>query len=136
MILKHAQVQLQRSPSNLEYQQTESEVYYRFMQSSYLAEMFIQQRSKATHIKLGDDNTRYFYSVIKHRKLKQTTIQLRDSSGNWQTDVDTIAGTFVNYYEELLGRKPNGRIHAVKWILDNGPLISVNQQLEIMKSFT
>ncbi|KAG5569700.1 hypothetical protein H5410_059466 [Solanum commersonii] len=49
-----------------------------YKQSSFLAEFFLQQREKATWIKLGDDN---FYSVIKHKKLKQSTTQLKIGHG-------------------------------------------------------
>ncbi|KAH0758060.1 hypothetical protein KY290_021553 [Solanum tuberosum] len=80
--LQQAQVQLQTDPSNVEYQKVESQLYQKFRRSSYMAEIFLQKRSKATWIRLGDDNTRYFYSVIKHRKLKHATTQLRDKSGN------------------------------------------------------
>jgi len=33
--------------------------------------MFLLQRSQENWIRLGDANTRYFYSVIKQRQLKQ-----------------------------------------------------------------
>ncbi|XP_070013535.1 uncharacterized protein [Nicotiana sylvestris] len=68
--LKQRQLKLQRDPSSVEIQQAESLAYQKFKQSSYLAEMYLQQRSKAAWIKLGDDNARYFYLIIEHRKLK------------------------------------------------------------------
>ncbi|KAK4719178.1 hypothetical protein R3W88_017516 [Solanum pinnatisectum] len=52
--------------------------YHKLRRSSYLAELFLQQRSKVNWLKLGDDNTSYFYSVIKYRGLKQATTQLKD----------------------------------------------------------
>lgn len=68
--------------------------------------MFLQQKSKATWIRMGDDNTQYFYSVIKHRRLQQEATQLKDHQGNWYSDSDVIANSFVNYYDkDLLGRK-------------------------------
>ncbi|KAK6781873.1 hypothetical protein RDI58_019669 [Solanum bulbocastanum] len=59
--------------------------------------------SKATWIRLGYDNTRYFYSVITYRKLKHTTTQLRDTAGEWQNDPAIIAALFVEYYKGILG---------------------------------
>lgn len=76
--LKQAQIQLQSSPTSAAHQQTEAQAYPKFRQTSYLAKIYLQQRSKATWIKLGDDNTKYFYSVIRHKKLKQTTTQLKN----------------------------------------------------------
>ncbi|XP_019223365.1 PREDICTED: uncharacterized protein LOC109205144 [Nicotiana attenuata] len=133
--LKQIQVQLQRCPTNVEYQQAEISAYQKFRQSSYLAEVYLQQMSKATWIRLGDDNTKYFHSVIKHRKLKQAITQLKDSSGLWQTYLDTIAGIFVDYYKNLLGRKATERVKAFSSIIKNGNSLSEAQQQEIMQPF-
>ncbi|KAG5590352.1 hypothetical protein H5410_040866, partial [Solanum commersonii] len=43
-----------------------------------LAENFLQERSKAKWVKLGD-NSRSFFSVIEHRKLQQAITQLKDA---------------------------------------------------------
>ncbi|WMV40414.1 hypothetical protein MTR67_033799 [Solanum verrucosum] len=77
-----------------------------------MAEMFLQHRSKENWIKLGDDNTNYFHSVIKQRRLKQATTQLKDENGVWQHDPATIANLFVKYYEEILGRRCETRRKA------------------------
>ncbi|KAH0686378.1 hypothetical protein KY285_016933 [Solanum tuberosum] len=100
-----------------------------------MAEIFLQQRSKATWIRLGDDNTRYFYSVIKHRKLKHATTQLRDKSGNWQTDPAVIATLFVEYYEEILGNETVNRRPATGELIRKGMVLAKEQQCELIKSF-
>lgn len=65
---------------------------------------------------MGDDNIRYFYFVIKHRKLKQATIQLKDNHGNWQTNPDTIARLIVrNYWEERQIVRHNIWEFVIKW---------------------
>ncbi|KAK6795388.1 hypothetical protein RDI58_008841 [Solanum bulbocastanum] len=66
--LRKAQEALHSCPIDEAHQQLKYEAYHKFQNSSYLAEVFLQQRSKATWIRLGDDNTRYFYSIIKHKK--------------------------------------------------------------------
>ncbi|KAG5621779.1 hypothetical protein H5410_006997 [Solanum commersonii] len=50
--LKQAQKILQTSPNNIKYQQLESQAYQKFRKSSYLAELFLQQISKVTWIRL------------------------------------------------------------------------------------
>lgn len=57
-VLKQAQIQLQSNPTSADCQQTEAQAYSKFRQLSYLAEIYLQQMSKNTLIKLGDDNTR------------------------------------------------------------------------------
>ncbi|KAH0695977.1 hypothetical protein KY289_013459 [Solanum tuberosum] len=81
--LKVVNGRLQADPSNVQIQMEENIVYQKYRRSSYMAEMYLQQKSKATWIKLGDDNTKYFHSVIKHRRLQQGTTQLKDDQGAW-----------------------------------------------------
>ncbi|XP_019232101.1 PREDICTED: uncharacterized protein LOC109212859 [Nicotiana attenuata] len=111
--LKKAQEQLQRRPLNMEYQQAEVKAYQKFRKSSYLAEVYLQQRSKATWIRLGDDNTKYFHSVIKHRKLKQAVTQIKDSSG----------------------RTTNDRVKTFSSIIRKGSRLSEPQQDKLMQPF-
>lgn len=77
----------------------------------------------------------YFYSIIKHRKLKQATTQLKDLSGNWQTDLEVIAGLFVNYYERLLGRRSYSKVSAFNSILKNCQVLTIEQQLDLVRPF-
>ncbi|KAH0636704.1 hypothetical protein KY289_036619 [Solanum tuberosum] len=100
-----AQNKLQADPMNMIFQQEEMEKFLKLKNTSSMAEMFLQQRSKANWINLGDDNTNYFHYVIKHRRLKQATTQLKDENGVWQHDPAIITSLFVKYYEEMLGRR-------------------------------
>lgn len=91
-------MRLQADPGNMDLQQEEHLEYQAYRESSYLAEVYLQQKSKVTCLRLGDDNSKYFHSVIKHTRLHQSTTQLRDNKGDWQNDPDLIAQVFVNYY--------------------------------------
>nr|XP_016492092.1 PREDICTED: uncharacterized protein LOC107811643 [Nicotiana tabacum] len=95
-------------PLDVHLQQVEKE---KFM-SSHLAETYLQQRSKVNWIKLGDDNTRYFFIVIKHRKLQQGIVKISDKQGRVQADQKVIATIFMDYYQELLGHKEQQRARA------------------------
>nr|XP_016500731.1 PREDICTED: uncharacterized protein LOC107819157 [Nicotiana tabacum] len=64
MALAAAQAELHKNPVDVELQLVENQKFKKFKRSSYLAEVYLQQRRKATWIKLGDDNNRYFFSVI------------------------------------------------------------------------
>ncbi|XP_019257817.1 PREDICTED: uncharacterized protein LOC109236042 [Nicotiana attenuata] len=116
MALATAQAELHRNPLDVELHQEEIQKFQKFKRSSYLAEIFLQQRSKATWIKLGDDNNRYFFSVIKHRRLQEAIIQLAD--------------------KELLGTKGRYRDHAIQSFLKNGKVLSTTQQLQLVRPYT
>ncbi|KAH0636487.1 hypothetical protein KY289_036402 [Solanum tuberosum] len=135
MALAEVQKWLHQNPSDIALQEQEKQKCQRFRKSSYLAEVFLQQRSKVNWIKLGDDNTRYFYSIIKHKRLQQATNQIRDKEGNMQTENTSIAKMFVEYYEELLGKKERYRIKAFGSFLKNGHMLTIPQQLELIRPY-
>lgn len=66
--------------------------------------MLLLQQSKATWLRLGDDNTGYVHAVIKHKRLRQAVMQLKDESETRQTDPEVIANIFVDFYKTLIGR--------------------------------
>ncbi|XP_049349478.1 uncharacterized protein LOC125814066 [Solanum verrucosum] len=93
-------------------------------------------KSKAIWIKLGDDNTKYFHSVIKHMRLQQGTTQLKNYQGAWQTDPTQIANIFVKYYTEILGMKTCRRSKDSVRIIHNGPCLTVDHQMELLRPFS
>ncbi|XP_070026381.1 uncharacterized protein LOC142182202 [Nicotiana tabacum] len=134
--LMQAQTLLQLDPLNAQFQKDEKIKFQKFKKSSSLAEMFLQQKSKATWINLGDDNTKYFFSVIKHRKLQQAITQMKDQYGNWQTEQEAIANIFMDYYTDLLGKKQSDRLKAFTSILNNGQPLSMEQQINLIKPYS
>lgn len=79
--LEIVQKALHLHPTDLSLQQEEKGKFLKFKQSSYLTVVYLQQRSKAMWIRLGDDNTKYFFSIIKRKSLPQAIIQLVDNMG-------------------------------------------------------
>ncbi|KAG5586279.1 hypothetical protein H5410_046713 [Solanum commersonii] len=114
----------------------EKEIYIKFRQSLYLAEVYLQEQSKVTWLRFRDENTRYFHVVIEYRKLKQATTQLKDDQGNWQTDPDTITNIFVSYYKDLLGRKEPHRRKANKYLMQNGNVLTIEHQIKLLTPFS
>ncbi|XP_019262934.1 PREDICTED: uncharacterized protein LOC109240719 [Nicotiana attenuata] len=133
--LNQVQNRLHSDPSNKALQEQEIAMYQKFRNSSYLAEMFLLQRSKARWIKLGDDNTRYFYSVIRHKRLQQAMTQIKDQHGELATDNVSIANVLVDYYETMLGREGRRRAKAFHSFLKNGTTLNSTQQMELIQTF-
>ncbi|KAM3219894.1 hypothetical protein P3L10_024425 [Capsicum annuum] len=102
--LKLAQAYLQQYPLNQGKQQKEKEAYCKYKQSSYLAEM----------------------------KLKQAITQVKNNHREWQHDSNSIAKVFVDYYKALLGSKETGRVKAKTWFLKNGPMLTMEQQIQLI----
>ncbi|XP_009784857.2 uncharacterized protein LOC107804402 [Nicotiana tabacum] len=116
--LRRVQEKMQANPLDKGMQKKEREVYQQFRRISYMAEIYLQQKSKANWIRLGDDNTMYFYAVIKHRRMKLATTQIREKQGKWQSDPDDIAQVFVEYYENLLGHTINARVKSYQQLCE------------------
>ncbi|XP_075095833.1 uncharacterized protein LOC142173857 [Nicotiana tabacum] len=51
------------------------------------------------------------------------------------TEAANIARIFVEYYQELLGKKTQGRLRAFRSFLINGPTLSVEQQLQLVQPY-
>lgn len=134
--LQRVQMMLQQRPMDDDLQMLEKEVCMRFKRSSYLAETMLIQRSKATWIKLGDDNTKYFHSILKQKKLVQAITQLQDENHQIQHEPGEIAAIFGRFYQKLLGETGGQRKRAYEGFLKNGYTLSVTQQLELLQNYT
>lgn len=73
--LKEAHDQLEVDLLNKQLQIAERETGKEFRKGSYLVEILLMQESKATWIRLGDNNTRYFYSILKKRRLNKQSLR-------------------------------------------------------------
>ncbi|KAM3233267.1 hypothetical protein P3L10_018626 [Capsicum annuum] len=131
--LANIQKLLHNNPMDLSLQAQEKLQSQKFRRTSYLPEIFLQQRSKVTWIRLGDDNTRYFYAVIKHKRLQQVITHIKDKTGVVQTERVAIAQVLVEYYEEMLGTRERNRVKACGSILQNGYHLTIDQQLELVQ---
>lgn len=130
--LRKAQEELQASPLNMDLQHKEMEIYQQFKKSSFMEDMYLPQKSKTTWIRLVDDNTTYFHSVIKHRRLKQATTQIKDDQGNWQINPDGIAKIFVGYYKSLLDKNTTSRARYLDSFVKERHVLSPKQHVDYL----
>ncbi|WMV28804.1 hypothetical protein MTR67_022189 [Solanum verrucosum] len=69
-------------------------------------------------------------------RLQQGTTQLKNYQGAWQTDPTQIANIFVKYYTEILGMKTCRRSKDSVRIIHNGPCLTVDHQMELLRPFS
>ena len=90
-------------------------------------------------MRLGDQNSRYFHSVVRQRRFRALIHRIRDGSGNWITDDNAIGAEAVRYFGDLFsaGFVPNFLllhvIPDVSTIIDNGKLEQVPSMEEVKK---
>ncbi|XP_061993315.1 uncharacterized protein LOC133711169 [Rosa rugosa] len=66
-----------------------------------LEEIFWQQRSRISWLKLGDNNTKFFHQSATQRRQRNRILRLRNANGLWLDSDMSIADTFLQYYKQL-----------------------------------
>lgn len=61
-----------------------------------MVKLFLQQQNEVIRLKLEEDLTRYFFTFIKNKRLKQAITQVKDGQGNWKYDQTVIANIFIS----------------------------------------
>uniref|UniRef100_A0A803Q328 Reverse transcriptase domain-containing protein n=1 Tax=Cannabis sativa TaxID=3483 RepID=A0A803Q328_CANSA len=64
-------------------------------------EVYCQQRSRVTWLKLGDKNTRYFDRMASQRRTTNKILSLQRLDGSWANDTPSILATIEQYFTTL-----------------------------------
>ena len=102
-------------------------------------EQFWRQKSRVKWLWLGDQNSRYFHSVVRQHRFRALIHRIRDGSGNWITDDNAIGAEAVRYFGDLFsaGFVPNFLllhvIPNISTMIDNGKLEQVPSMEEVKK---
>ncbi|XP_074293044.1 uncharacterized protein LOC141619940 [Silene latifolia] len=103
MTLHNIQEELQLRPSDPQLIEVEQEAAdgYRALDEARYA--FLAQKAKVNWLEEGDDNTAFFHSAIKKRRMSNKVVQIEDENGIVLTQIQDINYTFERYYINLLG---------------------------------
>ncbi|KAK9676991.1 hypothetical protein RND81_11G114500 [Saponaria officinalis] len=102
--LEAAQVALHRSPSDVAISAVEHGLHSEVLFLKHARQKFLRQKSKCQWLVDGDDNTAFFHSTIKHRRLMNKVLQISDMKGIIRADHVNIQDAFVGYYRQSLGQ--------------------------------
>ncbi|XP_074303607.1 uncharacterized protein LOC141638058 [Silene latifolia] len=103
MNLEYIQEQIRDDPFNpdLIQQELEASSSVRWMEKA--CNDFLLQKSKATWVDIGDNNTKYFHSIIKGKQVRNKVLRIEDSAGRLCDEPATIQSAFLDFYTSLLG---------------------------------
>ena len=62
----------------------------------------IKQKSRDKLINLGDENSRYFYRLLKNHQKNSYIDQITNNEGNCFTKFDAISETFISHFKKIL----------------------------------
>ena len=58
-------------------------------------------RSKVLWAQNGDKNSKLFHIRVTQRKRKNLIQKIRDDTGTWTLDLESISQCLINYYQDL-----------------------------------
>ena len=87
-------------------------------------------------IKQGDKNTRLFFAKAEQRKLASYIYTIQDATGTLAEGFDKVGQIVFNFYKNLLGKQQNSRKAINMAIINQGPVLTLEQQILMCKNFT
>ncbi|XP_042962740.1 uncharacterized protein LOC122297018 [Carya illinoinensis] len=94
-------------------------------------ESMLAQKAKVNWLKLGDNNTRYFHSVLKRRQQNQIHHMLKTDGTSFDSPEEVHEGA-VEYFQNLLRKGEEGDLPDLNTLIDKA--ISEEENLELLKS--
>lgn len=70
---------------------------------SKVEESILRQKARINWLKLGDNDTEFFFTITKARYSKNRISKLIDSNGHSITDQQGITTEIIGFYKNLLG---------------------------------
>ncbi|XP_062093926.1 uncharacterized protein LOC133799958 [Humulus lupulus] len=114
---QQAQFDLQQDPSSLDLQHAEKDACLGFSLHSRIYESFLRQRSKITWLRCRDENTSYFPTSLKQRKVGNRITSFMDDKG-------------------FMGSPSSATTQLQQDCFTHGATLNIDQQLGLIKPFT
>ncbi|XP_071900970.1 uncharacterized protein [Coffea arabica] len=115
--------------AHLELQQAQANLNWQLA----IEEQFCSQKARVKWLQHGDRNSRYFHSVVKHRRFQSRIHKIQDSVGGWVMDDEGIGREAVRFFSKLFSADPVADCHLLHVIPNLGDEIN-NTRLEEVPS--
>ena len=87
-------------------------------------------------IKHGDDTTRLFFVKTKQKKLASYIFTIKDEQGNEVEGFEQVGQVMLDFYKGLLGGQGHSRYPIYLEVIEQGPVLIVEQQIHMCKNFS
>ncbi|XP_074304265.1 uncharacterized protein LOC141638977 [Silene latifolia] len=101
--LEYIQSQIVQFPGDKDWIDKEHVAIKEYRDLKEACAQFLSQKAKASWIKDGDCNSKYFHGVIKSHFLRNQVLAIKDVNGVEHDDPQHIQEAFLQYYKNLLG---------------------------------
>ncbi|XP_077232395.1 uncharacterized protein LOC143869663 [Tasmannia lanceolata] len=100
--LDKTQSELAADPCNVILMNKEADLRRDFIRISSLEESLVRQKSRQSWLKLGDSNSKFFYTAMKSRVNSNQIFASKASDGSLVKDSREVADMFVNHFKAIL----------------------------------
>uniref|UniRef100_A0A803PCI4 DUF4283 domain-containing protein n=1 Tax=Cannabis sativa TaxID=3483 RepID=A0A803PCI4_CANSA len=116
---------------NLQKQEQEARELYGKIRKDYCS--FLQQKSRISWLKEGDENSALFHSSIRERRICNSILSICDTAGKRMEEPYEITNAFLMFYQNLLGSKIENRRTVVTKLITQGACVT-EQDTQIFKA--
>ncbi|XP_071687296.1 uncharacterized protein [Rutidosis leptorrhynchoides] len=102
--LNKAQLHLDKNPHDVQARERVSNVLKQFNESVLEEQRFLKQKENFEWLRVGDNNSSYFYKTVKGRINRSRVNSIRNQDDIWMEGED-VARTFVDHYKQFLGQE-------------------------------
>ncbi|GAB2280080.1 hypothetical protein Dimus_039393 [Dionaea muscipula] len=134
-VLTQAQVAL-RAEFTEEHRMAEMEARERLQHLMAAENSFLKQKLKDDWFHCMDRSTKYFYSLVKGRRIRSQILCITREDGSQCTEKADICNEIVDYYRNLLGTKMLAGGESNWAAVESGPLLSDDQALSVAAGFS
>ncbi|KAH0633496.1 hypothetical protein KY284_036282 [Solanum tuberosum] len=114
----------------------EKEVLLNLEKWFMIEESVLKQKARVNWISLGDANTKYFSAVMKEKQKRKQILNLTSLDGTNLKEVEDIKLEIVKFYKGLMGTAAQSLPAVNAIIMQQGPVLSHEQQYELNKDIT
>ncbi|XP_022876956.1 uncharacterized protein LOC111395190 [Olea europaea var. sylvestris] len=106
--IEHVQCLIQHSPLDSSLHREEARLQKEFCELSRAEEGFLRQKSRVKWLNLGDQNTAFFFKVLKSHYGKSKMVSICKDDGTRVEEPHEISEVIVAFYQNLLGQQSSG----------------------------
>ncbi|XP_058726518.1 uncharacterized protein LOC131597876 [Vicia villosa] len=103
---------------------------------NHLEEKIIMQRSKIDWLKMGDENSTFFYAYLKTKQKTKSIIMLRKNDGTVITKQKYIEQEILEFYRSLMGTDSPNLVHINVEAMRKGKQVNWEQRVYLQSNVT
>ncbi|XP_062112816.1 uncharacterized protein LOC133823971 [Humulus lupulus] len=123
---EQAKISIFSDPTNQALSDAERTSYLEFKKQEAAYASFLYQKSKIDWIRFGDENSAMFYASMKKRKANNRIVSFIAENGRVEAD----------YPKSFLGCSSTAFGHIDSSVVNLGPLLSLDDQIDLIKPFS